>query len=438
MFYFMEQKPDPESDPAQLRWLFIDLNAFFASAEQQMNPQWRGRPVIVRPAPSEFSGAIAASYESRPFGIKTGTSVREARRLCPGIIVAEARPDVYVKLHKQIMAEIERHIPIFKIGSIDECSCELQGPERVEANAVALARRIQDGIKKNVGACLRSSVGLAPSRFLAKTACGMKKPDGLTILRLNELPDALLHLPVSDFPGIGRQMQKRLAYADIHTTADLWAMSAKQDRHVWNSVEGERIWRGLHGLHTELPPEKPPASIGHSHVLQLQMRTPEKTRAVARRLLVKCGARLRRMDMTGSVLGLSLELEAADRYERRRGERLSVQCHLAPTQDTFALLAALDGLWAQAAPVLRRARPNTVGVHILDLKSPHEHAPDLFCDAPDEGGNAKSLKLSKALDALNKRYGKDTVSIGPSNDLPEYMGAKIAFNRIPDEHDFYE
>lgn len=423
--------------PAQLRWLFIDLNAFFASAEQQMNPEWRGKPVIVRPAPSEFSGAIAASYESRPFGIKTGTSVREARQLCPDIIVAEARPDVYVKLHKKIMAEIERHIPIYKIGSIDECSCELMGPQRLEENAVALARRIQQGIKDNVGECLRSSVGLAPSRFLAKTACGMKKPNGLTVLRLHELPDPLLDLPLSAFPGIGSRMLQRLAYADIHTTADLWAMSAKQARHIWNSIEGERIWRGLHGLHTEPPPEKPPASIGHSHVLLSDMRTPEKTRMIARRLLVKCGSRLRRINMTGSLLGLQVELESPERSSRRdRSRRLSLQCHIPPTQDTFALLAALDELWSQIAPILHRARPQTVGVSILHLKAPGDFGADLFSDGPDQGGKAKSLQLSRTLDELNKRFGKDTISIGPSKDLPAYMGAKIAFNRIPDEDDF--
>ncbi|WP_297800544.1 type VI secretion protein ImpB [uncultured Brevundimonas sp.] len=434
----MVKPSEPESDPAQLRWLFIDLNAFFASAEQQMNPEWRGRPVIVRPAPSEFSGAIAASYESRPYGIRTGTSVREARRLCPDVVIAEARPDVYVKLHKQIMAEIERHIPIYKIGSIDECSCELMGPERIEANAVALARRIQQGIKDNIGECLRSSVGLAPSRFLAKTACGMKKPDGLTVLRQHELPQAIEHLPISAFPGIGKRMEGRLAQAGIHTTAQLWTMGAKEARHLWGSVEGERVWRGLHGLHVEPPAEQPTASIGHSHVLQMAMRTPDKSRAVARRLLVKCGSRLRRMDVTGSVLGLSIELETTDRSVSKRGQKLSYQCQVPPTQDTFALLAALDGLWAQAAPALRRHRPHTVGVHIQELTPRGAHAPDLFGQAPDQNGNARSLKLSKAMDALNKRFGKDTVSIGPANDLPQYMGAKIAFNRIPEEHDFWE
>ena len=120
----MEQSREQQSDDgANLRWLFVDLNAFFASVEQQMNPDWRGKPVIVRPAPSEYTGAIAASYEGKAFGIHTGMRVSEARLLCRDLIVAEARPDLYVQVHKQIMAEIDRHIPVWKVGSIDECSC---------------------------------------------------------------------------------------------------------------------------------------------------------------------------------------------------------------------------------------------------------------------------------------------------------------------------
>ena len=230
----MDQAGTKAEDSANLRWLFVDLNAFFASVEQQMNPDWRGKPVIVRPAESEYTGAIAASYESKAWGVHTGMRVSEARKLCPDLIVAEARPDLYVKIHQQIMAEIDRHVPVWKVGSIDECSCELLGPERLEANAVALARRIQAGILQNVGDCLRSSVGLAPSRFLAKTACGMQKPAGLTVLRANELPGPLLDLPLSKYPGIGSRMQIRLQAAGVTDTAGLWNMSAKQARAVWN------------------------------------------------------------------------------------------------------------------------------------------------------------------------------------------------------------
>ena len=428
-----EQQDD---DAAGLRWLFIDLNAFFASVEQQMNPDWRGKPVIVRPAASEYTGAIAASYESRPFGIRTGTRVSEARKLCPDLIVAEARPDLYVDIHKQIMAEIDRHVPVWKVGSIDEASCELIGPERLEANAVALARRIQAGILKNVGECLRSSIGLAPSRFLAKTACGMQKPDGLTILRAHELPGLLLDLPLSKYPGIGSRMRARLAAAGVVDTAGLWAMDVRQARAVWNSIEGERIWRGLHGLDSEPTPVKPPASISHSHVLAQNMRNPEKARAVARRLLVKCGARLRRMGLTGA--GISLHLDLGPKGGKRSWDTTGLSCALAPTQDTFALLTALDGLWRRIGPGLQTGQLSYVGVGVHHLKPCAAFEADLFDPGPDQGGAAPSLRLSQALDDLNRRYGKDTVSIGPKTGLPDYIGAKIAFTRIPDEEDFYE
>ena len=436
----MERAGGQYEDGARLRWLFIDLNAFFASVEQQMNPEWRGKPVIVRPAKSEYTGAIAASYESKAFGIYTGMRVSEARKLCRGLIVAEARPDLYVKIHKKIMAEIDRHIPVWKVGSIDECSCELLGPERLEVNAVALARRIQAGIRMNVGDCLRSSIGLAPSRFLAKTACGMKKPAGLTVLRANELPGPILHLPLSKYPGIGSGMRARLAAAGVVDTAGLWAMSARQARAVWNSIEGERIWRGLHGLESDVPVPNPPASISHSHVLAQEMRTPVKAKAVARRLMVKCGARLRRMGQTGASISLHLDMgpKHAPRSARRGWETAGLHCALAPTQDTFALLTALDGLWRKVEPELEAGRLSYVGVAVHHLKPVGSFETDLFDDGPDQGGTAPSLKLSQALDALNKRYGKDTVSIGPKAGLPEYIGAKIAFTRIPDEADFYE
>ena len=436
----MARTGSPVEDSANLRWLFVDLNAFFASVEQQMNPDWRGKPVIVRPAMSEYTGAIAASYESKAWGVHTGMRVSEARKLCPDLIVAEARPDLYVKIHQQIMAEIDRHVPVWKVGSIDECSCELLGPERLEANAVALARRIQAGILQNVGDCLRSSVGLAPSRFLAKTACGMQKPAGLTVLRANELPGPLLDLPLSKYPGIGSRMQVRLQAAGVTDTAGLWNMSAKQARAVWNSIEGERIWRGLHGLDSEPTPEKPPASISHSHVLAQAMRTPDKARAVARRLVVKCGARLRRMGLTGASLTLHLDMgpKATPRSGRRGWETAAMSCPIAPTQDTFALLAALDSLWRKVEPELEAGRLSYVGVGVHGLKSRDAFETDLFAAGPDQDGDAPSLRLSQALDALNRRYGKDTVSIGPKAGLPDYIGAKIAFTRIPEAEDFWE
>src|SRR5579875_405155 len=139
---FRSMKPEWD-DGGGLRWLFLDLNSYFASVEQQEDPRLRGRPVVVAPVMSEYTCAIAASYEAKRFGIRTGTAVNEARRLCPGLVVIEARPEVYVDYHHHILDEIGRHLPIHAVRSIDEAVCELAGPERLELNAVGLARRVQ-------------------------------------------------------------------------------------------------------------------------------------------------------------------------------------------------------------------------------------------------------------------------------------------------------
>ncbi|MDZ4363753.1 type VI secretion protein ImpB [Brevundimonas sp.] len=437
----MPDTPQPvETDPrwmdgAGLRWLFIDLNAYFASVEQQMNKDLRGRPVVVRPAPSEYTCAIAASYEAKAFGVSTGMRISEARLACPGLAVVEARPDLYVTVHKRIMTEIDRHLPVWKVCSIDEAACELIGPQRLEVNAVALARRLQAGIRKNVGDCLHSSVGLAPSRLLAKTACGMMKPDGLTVLRADALPGPLLALPLRKFPGIGSRMEKRLTAAGITTTGDFWNLTAAAARHLWGSIEGERLWRGLHGEDSAEPVEQPRASISHGHVLAGPLRSPDRARIVVRRLVVKCGSRLRRMQTTGGGLALFLDLEEDG---HRRHFKATLERRFTATSDTFALLAQVDSMWAEVAPELGTRRLRYVGVAVSRLATAGAVPPDLFGWSPETEQDPRSMKLSRALDALNTRFGKDTVSIGPNPGLPDFVGAKIAFNRIPEDAEFRE
>ena len=152
--------------------------------------------------------------------------------------------------------------------------------------------------------------------------------------------------------------------------------------------------------------------------------------------MVKCGARLRRMGLTGA--GISLHFDMGPKGTKRGWDTTGLTRAVAPTQDTFALLAALDDLWRRVEPELEAGRLSYVGVGVHGLKARDAFEADLFDIGPDQGGDAPSLRLSQALDALNKRYGKDTVSIGPKAGLPDYIGAKIAFTRIPDEADFYE
>ena len=146
----------PLLPPRPLRWLFLDLNSYFASVEQQLQPELRGKPVLVAPVHSDTTVAIAASVEAKRYGISTGTPVWEAKRLCRDLIVTPARHEKYVEFHDAIIEEIWKHIPVTRVCSIDEVACRLLDNENSVEAAVALARRIKAGIRAAIGECMTS------------------------------------------------------------------------------------------------------------------------------------------------------------------------------------------------------------------------------------------------------------------------------------------
>lgn len=323
--------------PSALRYLGLDLNAFFASVEQQAEPRLRGRPVVVVPiADTDFTSAIAASYEAKALGISTGTRIFEAKKICPDLAVVNARHDVYVDYHHRILRELDNHLPVDKVYSIDDIGFRLIGSERLPDNAVAIAQKMKRGISTQVGECLRCSVGIAPTPLLAKLGCDMRKPDGLVLLPLDELPGRLQGLKLTDLSGIGSSMAVRLENAGIRDIADLWAVEPKHMRRIWNSVVGERFWRELHGHDVpELQTER--RMIGHSRVLGGEHRAMSEARLVARELVLKAAKRLRRYDTVAGALAFSLR--------DTEGNRWHEETTFPPTQDSYALLAALDTLW---------------------------------------------------------------------------------------------
>ena len=171
-----------------LKWLYLDFNSYFATIEQQINPSLRNRPIVIVPSITDYTCAIAASYEAKKNGIKTGTMVIEAKKLCPDIICIQAKHEKYIAYHHKLISEINRYIPIESICSIDEVACKLIGKERNPKNAISLAISIKSGIKKNVGDYINCSIGISINKFLAKTASNLKKPNGLKILFKDNLP----------------------------------------------------------------------------------------------------------------------------------------------------------------------------------------------------------------------------------------------------------
>lgn len=423
----------PLSSPDLLRWLYVDFNSYFASVEQQLSPGLRHRPIIVVPVMTDSTCAIAASYEAKAFGIKTGTPVYEARRKCPGLVCVQARHEHYVDFHHRLIDEIGRHIPVSAVCSIDEMACRLMKNESGPETAVRIARSIKAGISQNIGPHIRCSIGVAPNKYLAKIATDMQKPDGLVVLKTEALPHSLLGLALRDLPGVGANVEKRLHRAGIFDIKTLLQLQPRHLRAVWGNIWGEKLWYLLRGY--DLPDiETSRSTIGHSHVLAPDLRPPDAARVVARRLLMKAAARLRRMEYDAAALVLSARLES--------GPRLAIEGKCRPMQDSPGLLALMDALWETLAVDMAGQRLRKVSVTLNALTPAAERGlqGDLFF-MPEERATrrAKNDRISQAMDALNRKFGRDTVLMGiPSHASRSFSGTKVAFTRIPDADEFLE
>src|SRR3984957_1644122 len=432
-----------------LNWLFVDLNSYFASVEQQVRPELRGRPVGVVPMMADTTVCIAASYEAKAFGVRTGTVVADAKRMCPEIVLVEGRHEIYTEYHHRVIEAVESCVPVTAVCSIDEMACRLIGRERPLINALNLGFRVKAAIREKLGERLRSSVGIATNRYLAKIASDMEKPDGLVALPLDILPEALAQLTLRDLPGIGARTEKRLNEKGIHTMPQLLALNCEQAGELWGSVWGERLWHWLRGEDFDMSETEHNKSISHSHVLSPDMRTPEKAWAVAHKLLHKAAMRLRSGGLWAGSIGLAIGFSVP------RGEKAPVshpsdkdpspgtpiarfgvptrgwhsEQRLSECQDNQTLIAALSRLWASRPAGAEYDQPYFVGVQLNGLVPDRLPSLNLF----DSLDNAKSrTRLLAAMDELNLKYG--TTALAPAAMLTAFKAAptRIAFNSIPD------
>lgn len=418
-------------------WLYIDLNSFFASVEQHLDPALRGRPVGVVPLLGPSAAIIAASREAKCRGVSR-MRAQEARRLCPDIVFRAARPDVYLKVHRDILAVIDRHVPVDTVYSIDDFICRLSPTERDIGAACALARAIKQDLCASLSPAITCSIGIAPNRYLAKVASDLQKPDGLTVLMAGDVPERLAQLALTDLPGIGGRMGARLARAGITGFADLWRCPPRQLRALWHSVEGERLWYRLRGYPVPDDYSADGRMIGHGHILPAAARLPGPARMIARRLAQKAGSRLRRRGCVAREIDLSVRFVD--------GRRWAGSLSLGGVHDVVALTRAVDRLWQRMtaeAPVTPACRLRQVAVMLHRIGDAQPAQGDLFAPAGlasvESAGRPcrRPEQLSRALDVLNQRFGQDTVRFGHMPVAPSpYVGAKIAFGRIPDDADF--
>lgn len=415
-----------------LRCLFVDMNAFFASVEQQEEPSLRGRPVVVIPTDAATTSCIAASYEAKAFGIKTGTPVWEARRLGRGKVVFRiADHRRYLTAHRRILDAVGSVLPIDRVASIDEMSCRLVGAEQQPDLAVETALRVKAAIRDKAGESLKCSIGIGPNGVLAKTAADVQNPDGLTVFADSDLPEALYRLSLQDLPGIGSRMARRLNLHGVFSVRQLCHLPEKTLCDFWGSrVLGGRWHRILHGEEVHDTPTLR-RMVGHSHVLPPALRTEEGAYGVMVRLAHKAAARMRKIGYWTGAVGIDVTFQAPwddatppDPAPRARLKRYrwAAGLRLPHCQDTPSILRAVANLWQQHPPGM----PFKVGMMLTDLRPNRSATPSLFDD------DRRADAVSHAMDEVNAEFGASVIHFGAMHGLKDVAPTRIAFTQIPD------
>jgi len=371
--------------------LHADLDAFYASVEQRDDPRLRGRPVIVG-----GGVVLAASYEAKACGVRTAMSGTQARRLCPRAVVVPPRMGVYAKASKAVFEVFRQTTPLVEGLSIDEAFLDVGGLRKISGTPTEIATRLRPEVREQVG--LPITVGVARTKFLAKVASGVAKPDGLLVVP----PDgelAFLHpLPVERLWGVGPVTAGKLRDRGITTVGEV----ARLGEPTLVSLVGQAAGRHLHALAHNRDPRpvdtgRRRRSIGSQRALGRSPRSPEDLDAALIGLVERVTGRMRKAGRTGRTVVLRLRFGDFSRVTRSHTLTW-------PTSHTGTILATARGLLVAAMPMIERQGITLVGIAVANLDD--SGAIQLTLPFDRQSGSA----LDAALDQVKARFGNDAIT----------------------------
>jgi DNA polymerase-4 len=392
-------------------YLFLDMNSFFASCEQQANKEWRNKPLIVAPYTGPTGCAIAVSKEAKKLGIKTGSLVKEALEICPNIIIAPAQYNLYHLTHKKIVNLMNNFSPWVEIKSVDELAMPLSPNERKGDRPILLAKEIKRAIRANLGSYLTCSIGISSNIFLAKQASMYVKPDGLTIINNENIIEILRNLKLKDLTGIGRKMGLRLESIGITTPLELYYSSPEFLRtHL--GINGEYWYLRLHGLPIEYLRDKPATSISQSCVLSPQDRNRRRALIILQKLTHRAGIRLRQTNLSAQHIGLRVSF-----FHKRS---IALNKKTLPFEDSSQFYKNIRKLWDQIPNI---DQPYKIAIVAYDLKMSNYKQLDLF-DQP-----VKTRQLYQAVDKINANLGDWSIYPASLIEVPDGALPRISFTK---------
>lgn len=373
--------------------LHADLDAFYASVEQRDDPRLRGRPVIVG-----GGVVLAASYEAKACGVRTAMGGRQARALCPQAIVVPPRMHAYSTASKAVFAVFDDISPLVEPVSIDEAFLDVRGLRAIAGVPSAIAARLRSAVREQVG--LPITVGVARTKFLAKVASGVAKPDGLLVVPVDAELGFLHPLPVQKLWGVGRVTAQKLLTRGIVTVAEV----AELDERALVSMLGPASGRHLHALAHNRDPRpvvvgRRRRSIGSQSALGRRRLSPDELDARLAGLVDRVGRRLRGAHRVCRTVVLRLRFDDFTRATRS---------HTLPsaTDDTAIILTALRDLLANCAGLIRDQGITLIGVALTNLDAADAVQLELPFERRDRSG------LDAVLDQVRDRYGSASIVRG--------------------------
>ncbi len=342
------------------RRLFVDFDSFYASVEQHDNPEYREKPVIVVPCVSDHTCAIAASYQAKRLGVKTGTRVKTAKEKIPGLFVCEARPKRYVEVHNQIVEVLSKHFKKIQVLSVDEMACEIEEDDDFECEMIAAHLKLD--LMDVLGEHITCSIGVARNVFLSKVAADMNKPNGFTALG-EDAEDKLKTLELTDLPGIAERMETRLNKSRIKTIEDLFSIDELKLKKAWGSIIGARWWHMIRGsLQCDygLSNNEIPKSFGHTHVLPPSKRDDAGSFEVFESLLFKGLERLNKNRI--GAKRVSIYLSWRNTETKRRGTYKKTSPIALASSDYKYWTVIARKLWSNLPSLDLKAIPLIVGI----------------------------------------------------------------------------
>lgn len=393
--------------------MHIDLNSCFATIEQQANPKWRGKPIAVAAYVSPSGCIIAPSVEAKRCGIRVGMRVKDGKILCPELIVVAPDPWKYRNIHLSLKKLLSDYTEDVVPKSIDEFIINLEGYPSYKKGMEAVGGEIKNRIKKEIGEWLTVSIGIGPNRFLAKTAAGLHKPDGLDRIDAGNYEKVFRSLSLSDLCGIKTANTIRLQGVGIHTVMDFYHAPLWKLKAALQSVNGYYWSLRLHGWEID-DVEFGRHSYGNSYALQKQVSRPEELSPILQKLVEKMGHRMRMAGYKSKGVHISLFYRDMDYWHKG----VATKEWLFDSRDIYNLAFKILLRAPEKKPV------RNLAVSCFNLGKEDRLQMDLFRDLGEQE------KLVKAVDRVNDHWGNFVITPARMIGMNELILDRVAFGGV--------